>query len=404
MQVVVATESRFHSGDGRVHAAEPASAYHFWAGYLEVFDHVVVVGRVAPSQRTANGRESVGNHAPTGDLLADGDGVRFVRLPAYRGLAGYLSALPRIRRIIRSDVLGPRSTYIARMPGLVGAALTTELRRQKVGYALEVVGDPAEVLARDPGGALTSWAARRMLARDCYHAAAVSYVTSKVLQRRYPARPGVPTASYSCARLDAADFVATARRPVAVPSPARILTIGSQERDYKGHDVLLEATAQVLAAGMPVAVTIVGDGRLHGHLVAHAHRLGITRAVTFVRLLASRLEVRAALDATDLFVLPSRTEGLPRVLVEASARGLPAIGSAVGGIVELLADEDLVPAGEPTRLARQISTMITDPRRLAAASARNLSTAQAFTSDRLRPRALDYYRRVRDLAAVEPGR
>ena len=51
-----------------------------------------------------------------------------------------------------------------------------------------------------------------------------------------------------------------------------------------------------------------------------------------------RAEVFRRIDACDLFVMPSRTEGLPRALVEAMARAAPAIGSRVGGIADLLED------------------------------------------------------------------
>nr|MDT0667652.1 glycosyltransferase [Micromonospora sp. DSM 115978] len=134
--------------------------------------------------------------------------------------------------------------------------------------------------------------------------------------------------------------------------------------------------------------------RHHEALVRRAAEYGLTDVVRFVRCLPTRREMVDAFDAADLFVLPSRTEGLPRVLVEAAARAMPAIGSAVGGVVELLAPEDQVEPGDSEQLAERITSLLADPQWLAAASARNLATARSYSLERLREPALAYYRAV----------
>jgi glycosyltransferase involved in cell wall biosynthesis len=106
--------------------------------------------------------------------------------------------------------------------------------------------------------------------------------------------------------------------------------------------------------------------------------------------------VREELDRSSLFVLPSRTEGLPRAMLEAMARGLACVGSTVGGIPELLAAEDLVPAGDSAALARRIVEVSRDPRRMERMAARNRQKALEYREEVLGPRRTAFYRHIAD--------
>jgi glycosyltransferase involved in cell wall biosynthesis len=125
-------------------------------------------------------------------------------------------------------------------------------------------------------------------------------------------------------------------------------------------------------------LAIVGDGRHRRSLESRVRRLGIGDSVVFLGHLPFGPAVRRELDRADLFVLPSRQEGLPRALLEAMARALPAIGSTVGGIPELLAPQDLVPANDPSLLAHKLHEVCRDPSRLLRMSAANLATAREY--------------------------
>ena len=83
-------------------------------------------------------------------------------------------------------------------------------------------------------------------------------------------------------------------------------------------------------------------------------------------------------------------------MIEAMARGLPCIGSTVGGIPELLPAEDLVPPGDAPALARKIMEVLGDPDRMARMSARNLATAAEYRDDILSERRRAFYTYLRD--------
>lgn len=268
-------------------------------------------------------------------------------------------------------------------------------------YGVEVVGDPYDVFA--PGGVkhplrpfFRRWFAAR-LRRQCARAAAAAYVTEHALQRRYPPAPDAFTTHYSSVELDDHAYAAAPRVFRATPAPARLILVGSLAQMYKAPDVLIDALALCVGQGMDLSLTLVGDGRHRPELEAQAARAGLGRRVTFTGMLSAGQAVREQLDRADLFVLPSRQEGLPRAMLEAMARGLPCIGSTVGGIPELLPEEDLVPPGNAQALADKIADMLRDPARMTRSAARNLEKARTFHSDVLRARRIEFYTYVKDV-------
>ena len=165
--------------------------------------------------------------------------------------------------------------------------------------------------------------------------------------------------------------------------PFRIGFIGSLARLYKSPDVVLRAAAACQHRGLNFHVTMVGEGRHLAEMKVLATSLGIMDRVQFLGQLSLN-SILELLDSIDLFVIPSRAEGLPRALLEAMSRGCPCIGSAVGGIPELLDPEDLVPVGNKESLAESILRVAFEPGRLIAMSMRNQMKAQQFAPETLR--------------------
>ena len=115
-----------------------------------------------------------------------------------------------------------------------------------------------------------------------------------------------------------------------------------------------------------------------------------------VRLAGERDDVGELLAAADLFVLSSRSEGLPLSILEAMAAGLPVVASDVGGVPELVVDGEtglLVPPGDPHALAAAIDRLLDDPdlrRRLGAAG--RLRVSEQFDLESTQRAHLDLYR------------
>jgi glycosyltransferase involved in cell wall biosynthesis len=162
-----------------------------------------------------------------------------------------------------------------------------------------------------------------------------------------------------------------------------VALIGTQETTYKGHDVLFAAMAQLRSEGIPVTASLIGGGRLEWANKELARALDLGEHTSFEGNVASRAAVIAHLDSADVFVLPSRTEGLPRALVEAMARALPAVATDVGGNSELLDPEFIIDVDDHVALADRLRRLWSDAELWRQQSARNLAVARTYTAERL---------------------
>lgn len=152
--------------------------------------------------------------------------------------------------------------------------------------------------------------------------------------------------------------VAAAPRSSHDRATPRLIAVGRLKAP-KDFLTLIRALA-ALPAGSFEAV-IVGDGPDRDAVEAEIRRLGLDGSV---RLTGERGDVPALLAGSDVFVLSSRSEGLPVSVLEAMAAELPIVASNVGGLAELVVDGEsgiLVPPGDPESLAGGLRRLIEDP-------------------------------------------
>jgi glycosyltransferase involved in cell wall biosynthesis len=179
------------------------------------------------------------------------------------------------------------------------------------------------------------------------------------------------------------------------PGPMRVGALGRLVRQ-KGFDLLLDALPQVLQ-DVEVEVTIAGDGELRHELVDRAAGLPVTIAGS----ITGSQAVADYLRDLDLFVMPSRYEGLPNAVIEALACGVPVVAADVAGMREATgAAATLVPPEDPAALAAAIVSALADPPRGAAPASRSFDQVAA---DHLRVFDLAVQRRARATAPTRAG-
>ncbi|MGC2108519.1 MAG: glycosyltransferase family 4 protein [Candidatus Korobacteraceae bacterium] len=146
------------------------------------------------------------------------------------------------------------------------------------------------------------------------------------------------------------------------PAPFELISVG-RLADIKGYPLLLEAVALLVAEGREVRLRLVGDGPDSPQLRQQAQQLGIADRVVFAGW-QSQAELRELYGKSDVCVLSSFSEGVPVVLMEAMATGVPCVAPRIAGIPELIRDGLeglLVTPANVVELASAIRTIMDQP-------------------------------------------
>ncbi|MGI8479303.1 MAG: glycosyltransferase family 4 protein, partial [Gaiellaceae bacterium] len=290
----------------------------------------------------------------------DGSDPRFRLVPAVRprvldGAAFYALLPLRVARELRD--FRPDAVLVQGGQEAALVLLGRRLARVPARVIVDVHGDPAAP-ARLYGSRLRKVLApfadalgRRGL-RRADGVRTISAYTSRIVEDA----SGEPTATFA-AFMDLEPFLSNG--PAPFPDAPRALFVGVLER-YKAFDVLADAWRRVAASVPDAVLQVVGQGTL----APVAKRLveELPGRVEWTPSLSAE-EVAAALDASTLLVLPSRSEGMGRVVIEAACRGRAVVGSRVGGIPDVVTDGEtglLTPPGDTGALAEALTRVLQD--------------------------------------------
>ena len=181
------------------------------------------------------------------------------------------------------------------------------------------------------------------------------------------------------------------RRELGLPDAARLVLTVGRFTEQKGYDIYLDAAPAVLDAVPDAHLLWAGDGPLFEPMRAEVEQRGFAHRL---HLLGRRSDVPALMAAADLFALPSRFEGLPLVVLEALAAGLPVVGTRVVGTEEAVLDGEtgrLVPPENADAFAAAlVDALRDDDRRRRWAEAARADFERRWTAGRM----------ARDTAAV----
>lgn len=388
MKLFFSCESRFVKKHGQIYSINGGFTTALFSRYLEVYDEVVVIARVLSDD----------NYLVNSNWLVSNDRVSFVELPYYIGPLQYLMKRERSKKII-SDSISKDSSYICRLPGQIGSMVIQNLLSKGIKYGIEVVGDPWGVFApaavRHPLRVYFRYSGLYKLKRLVKKASAALYVTEKSLQGRYPVAKNCFSTFASNVQINKENLPSKAH-VWTNKAKFNLISVGSLAQMYKAPDIVIKALKVLMDRNFFLHLTWLGDGKYRKDMEDLASSLGVSDMISFLGNVTAE-EVREKLLSSDIFLLVSRTEGLPRAVVEAMAMGLPCIGSNVGGIPELLNESSIVPKGDVIALADKIEEFINKEEFYNNESIRNFEEAKKFYSDVLRDKRIEFYKKVKQL-------
>ncbi len=397
-KLLVTVDHQFvRTPDGKVWV-KTIYGHDFWQRYLGVFDQVRVAARVRDE-----------DSVPEDMLLSGGfdDKVEFFPLPQYRGPKEFVLRYRDIQKRV-AGVADGCDAALFRIPSPIANLVKKQAVRAGLPWATEIVNDPWDNFA--PG-------TFKSLFRPVYRlhfthqvrsyakkANGASYVTQFALQKNYPAyarlhgESAEHFESYYSSIILKDSYFWRERQFDPAKDIFTIAHINSCITDYsKGHDVVIRTAKRLLDRGVNVQVKFIGDGPMREQFAQMAADLGIGERVRFTGLLSGAAAVREELLNSDILIFPTLGEGLPRTVIESMAVGLPCLSTAVNGIPELLAEDDMLPQQDDEAFATRAQQILTDGALYESISRRNIEKAAEYEESVLDERRKVFYGKLFNL-------
>lgn len=379
----------YRLADGQI-LSNGVYSYKFFKRYLDSFDTVKVIARISEIDKASSNLK-----------IASGTGIEFLSLPQYKGPLEYLKHYFAIKNKLR-EYLSSSECVILRAPSTVFSLAVDILSGLQVPWGMEVVVDPWEYFAPGTIDSILRPIYRYKWTTDlknaCKKCDCVSYVTEFYLQSKYPCKANLFsncdyfTNHYSSVEI-ADDSVSLPKKyGDVVLNKMHLVHVAANLEGYgKGHITALNILKGLLEQGFNVEITFIGDGSKLKEFIAYSKKIGVAEHARFLGRLPGVEAVRRELRKSDLFIFPTKAEGLPRVLIEAMAEGLPCLSTPVCGIPEILDSDWMFNYNDIDGFINKIIECINNPILLEEQSLRNVNTALRFEHSKLQIERKRFY-------------
>lgn len=359
---------------------------NFFERYLKVFDTIKVVCKTR-KVNDINTKENIRIKNPK---------IEFCELPWYQGTKHLIKKILKVKKVLR-NATDDCDCIIYRVAQIESFITYIFKKNKKLPYAVEVVNDPATFdgfFVRN----ISIFFTKRMT-KKAYGA---SYVTRDYLQKKYPLnnqnnkRKGkVFLSYYSSIELYETDIKEA--KKYESKSVMNICHVGNAIYDNtKGQTTLLKICKCLKDNGSKVVVHFIGDGPYIKILKQKASFMEIEKSVVFHGRFPNKKDVLSALEKMDIFVYPTHMEGLPRVVIEAMAVGLPVLSTDIAGIPELLESKYIFKPDDVYSFVFKLEQLMNKPSELEAMSLKNTIIAKKFVNTNLEPRRTIFYTKLYD--------
>lgn len=368
--------------------ARTQEKFDFYQRYLRVFDKLRLVTRCVVEKQLGKTR-----------VPLDDPRIEYIPMPFFSGPLQYAKKYFSIGMALKNITEGCDAA-IVRLPSTIAQRVCDQMKKSGIPYATELVFD-----AKDAYESATSFLERllwkvihRQMIDDCAKADGVACVTEKYMQQHYTSKkPEAFFGHYSSLALDSSFYTSERKYP-----PKDVLTIAHvctqvQYKGRKGYNEVIEAIQILKTRDVNVKVQFAGPDYHDGirKLKQLANKLGVSDRIEFIGGV-NRVQLSDYLEKADLYVMPTWAEGLPRVIIEAMAKGLPCITTPVSGNPELVDEHFLVSYYDTNTLADRIEELITDRVLYEQTSRNNFERSKQYEAAKLQARRDEFYKKLKE--------
>ena len=319
-------------------------------------------------------------------------GTEFAAVPNYKS-PGKIFNYFKARKIIKREVLN--AEYIILRTSSIANIAARYARKYNKPYLVEVVG-----CAWDANwnysllGKLVApfaYLAQKKTVRDADFAI---YVTNEYLQRKYPNKNNTTNCSnVELTEFDQSTLEQRLEKIKKLDSQDKIIigTTAAVNVRYKGQQYVIKALSRLKSEGFTNYEYQLAGGGSQDYLRSAAEKYGVSDKVKFLGLMQHD-KVLEWLNTIDIYVQPSRQEGLPRALIEAMSRAVPAFGARTAGIPELL-DKDFIFSNTRKNIDEICSILKSfDKKTMMNQAARNFEEAKKYDKSIIENRRNEFLR------------
>lgn len=322
------------------------------------------------------------------------EGVQFEFFEKENSLLGILKNWRRNRHHMRKCV-ERADIIVAHLPSPIGMIAIKYAKMYRKPYIIGVVGCTWDACWNyNWKGKLVAALFYISMRNAVKQAKYVFYVTQEFLQRRYP-NNGI-TMGCSNVEIQQAPYNVLTKRLESIEtldfkSTINIVTVAAVNVRYKGQEYVIRALDTLNhRRGFNFHYHLIGGGD-NSFLMNLTKKLNLEQYVHFIGPIPHE-KIWYYLDNMDIYIQPSRQEGLPRALIEAMSRGLPAFGSRTAGIPELLPEDCLFDNGSVKQITKLLSSLTINVMRRCANA--NYEKSFEYTSDVLAKRRKSFFDKV----------
>lgn len=312
----------------------------------------------------------------------------FIEIPNFKSIRTYFSNKKKAKSKIE-EAVKTHDLLVIRLPSAAGTIAFKKAQELNKPVLVEFVACVFDALWNyDWRGKLLAHFKLRKYQKLMLQASHTIYVTNQFLQSRYPTKgKAIGCSDVEIAHIDRDVLQRRLEKIRRQKDLLTLCTVAALDVPYKGQADVIKAIGQLKKEGILFKYKLIGQGN-PAQLEKAIEKYNVKDLVEIIGPLPHN-KVFDFLETIDIYIQPSKVEGLPRALAEAMSKACPSLGSAVGGIPELISEECTFKPGSVEEIIRKLKRV--DTPWLLEQAGLNFQTAKEYQKEVLEERRKAFY-------------